>query len=307
MNRLDAMLTFVRIAELSSFSRAADALQIPKSSATTAVQQLETALGTRLLHRTTRKVQLTLDGGTFYERCKDVLADLDELETLFQRGPQALRGRLRVDMPISAARDFVIPRLPEFLHAHPQVELELSSTDRRVDLVREGFDCVLRAGPLGDTTLVARPIGHIRLINCASPAYLARRGTPRTLDDLADHALIHYSLTLGAKPAGWDYVDGDGPVHRAMPGSVTVNNAEAYRAACLAGLGLIQAPEVGLRPLIAAGALVEVMPAFRPEPMPVSLLYAHRRNLSKRVHVFMNWMTDILKDYVDRPDPPRPH
>lgn len=191
MNRLDALLTFVRIAELSSFSRAADMLQIPRASATTAVQQLESALGTRLLHRTTRKVQLTLDGGAFYERCKDVLADVDELETMFQRGPQALSGRLRVDMPSSAARDFVIPRLPEFLHAHPRVELELSSTDRRVDLVREGFDCVLRVGPLGDTTLVARPLGSIGLINCASPAYLARHGTPRTLDDLDDHSLVH--------------------------------------------------------------------------------------------------------------------
>ncbi len=298
MNRLDAMLTFVRVAELSSFSRAADMLRIPKASASTAVQQLEGALGTRLLHRTTRKVRLTLDGGAYYERCKDVLADLDELETMFQRGPQALRGRLRVDMPSSAARDFVIPRLPEFLHAHPQVELELSSTDRRVDLVREGFDCVLRVGSLADSTLVARPLGAIALINCASPAYLARHGTPRTLDDLADHALIHYTLALGTKSAGWEYVSGDGPAYRAMPGALTVNNADAYRAACLAGLGLIQAPAVGLRAAIAAGSLVEVMPDWRPAPMTVSMVYAHRR-LSKRVLVFMDWIDEIMKDYVD--------
>lgn len=304
MNRLDAMQTFVRIAELSSFSRAADALRIPKASASTAIQQLEGALGTRLLHRTTRKVQLTLDGGAFYERCKDVLADLDELETMFQRGPHTLRGRLRVDMPGGAARDFVIPRLPEFLRAHPQLEVELSSTDRRVDLVREGFDCVLRAGALGDTTLVARPLGRLALINVASPDYLERHGVPRTLDDLATHALIHYAPALGVKPAGWECVADGATVHRAMSGALTVNNADAYRAACLAGIGLIQAPAVGLRPLIDAGRLVEVMRDFRPASMPVSLLYAHRRNLSKRVHVFMNWITDILDSYVERPAGP---
>ena len=302
MNRLDAMATFVRVAELSSFSRAADTLRIPKASASTAVQQLESALGTRLLHRTTRKVRLTLDGGAFYERCKDVLADMDELETMFQRGPQALRGRLRVDMPSSVARDFVIPRLPAFLHAHPQLELELSSTDRRVDLIREGFDCVLRVGSLGDTTLVARPVGRLGLINCASPAYLARQGAPHTLDDLADHALIHYALALGTRSTGWEYVDAGRPAHRPMPGTLTVNNAEAYNASCLAGLGLIQAPAVGMRPLIAQGRLVEVMPAFRPAPMPVSILYAHRRNLSKRVHVFMAWLEEILQSYVDAPE-----
>jgi DNA-binding transcriptional LysR family regulator len=302
MNRLEAMQTFVRIAELSSFSRAADALQIPKASASTAVQQLESAIGARLLHRTTRKVQLTQDGSAFYERCKDLLADLDELESMFQHGAQALRGRLRVDMPSSIARDFVLPHLPEFLHAHPQVELELSSADRPVDLIREGFDCVVRIGALGDTTLVARPLGHVSQINCASPAYLARHGTPRSLEDLADHALIHYIPTLGANSRGWEYVDATGPTSVPMKGVLTVNHVGAYQAACLAGLGLIQAPEVGMRPLIAEGKLVEVLPQYTPAPMPVSLLYAHRRNLSKRVHVFMKWIAETLKPYLDQPE-----
>ncbi len=239
MNRLDAMQTFVRVAELGSFTRAAEGLDLPKASVSTAVQQLEAALGTRLLHRTTRRVELTQDGRAFYERAKDLLDDMDELQALFQRGAQALRGRLRVDMPSGVARNFILPRLPQFLEAHPQLELELSSTDRRVDLVREGFDCVLRVGTLGDSSLIARPLGAFRIANVASPAYLRRHGVPQTLEDLAGHRLIHYVPTLGARPDGFEVREGQG--HRSLPmaGALTVNNAEAYQGACLAGLGII--------------------------------------------------------------------
>jgi DNA-binding transcriptional LysR family regulator len=299
MNRLETMRIFVRVAELSSFTGAADILQIPKASASTAVQELESALGTRLLHRTTRRVQMTQDGSAYYERCKDLLAELDELDTMFERGPQALSGRLRVDMPSATATEFVLPRLPEFVRAHPQIELEVSSTDRRVDLVREGFDCVLRVGHIADTSLVARPLGQLTVINCASPAYIARHGTPRSLDDLDDHLLVHYVGTFGDKSPGWEYVDATGPATRAMKGVLTVNDAGAYRAACLAGLGIIQAPGVVLQKLIAEGRLVEVLPAFRQAPMPVTLLYAHRRNLSKRVRVFMEWLIEALEPYLD--------
>ena len=299
MNRLDAMQIFVRVAELASYTRAAEALDIPKASASTAVQQLEAALGARLLNRTTRRVQLTQDGRAYYERCKDLLADFDELQTLFQHSEQALRGRLRVDMPGSVARNQVIPRLPEFLQAHPQLELELSSTDRRVDLVREGFDCVMRVGALGEVNLVARPLGALRILNCASPDYLRRHGTPQTLDDLDGHALIHYVPTLGARSPGFEHPDGAGYANRPMRGALSVNNADAYQAVCLAGLGLIQAPAAGVARLIAAGELVEVLPQYRAEPMPVSLLYAHRRNLSKRLQVFMNWIAQVMQPYLD--------
>jgi DNA-binding transcriptional LysR family regulator len=301
MNQLDAMQIFVRIAELSSFTRAADSLAIPKASASTAVQQLESSLGTRLLHRTTRKVQLTHDGQAFYERSKDLLSDMDELQSMFQHGAQSLRGRLRVDMSSGIARHFIIERLPEFLREHPLIELELSSTDRLVDLVREGFDCVLRVGNLADSNLIARPLGQFRIANCASPAYLRRHGTPKTLADLATHQLIHYVSTLGAKSPGWEYPTAHGYACLPMPGALTVNNTEAYQAACIAGLGLIQAPAVGLRPLIEKGLLREVLPKFQAEPMPVSLLYANRRNLPRRVQEFMAWMTQILQPYLDQP------
>ena len=298
MNDLEAMRIFIRVAELASFTRAADDLGLPKASASTAVQKLEARLGTRLLHRTTRRVELTQDGQLFHDRGQELLADVDELQSMFRRDAESLRGRLRVDMPTGTARNFIIPRLPEFLQAHPHLEIELSSTDRRVDPVREGFDCVLRVGALGDSSLVARPLGVHRIVNCASPAYLKRYGTPRTLDDLVAHRLIHYATTFGAKPDGFEYFDGERYRVLPMPGALTVNNAESYEAACVAGLGLIQVPSLGVRHLIEQGRLVEVLPQCSAEPMPVSLLYAQRRNLPRRVQVFMNWVAGVLQPHL---------
>lgn len=302
-NQLDAMQAFTRVAELGSFTQAAASLGLPKASVSIAVQRLEELLGTRLLHRTTRRVQMTQDGQAFYERCKDLLADMDELQSMFQPAQEALRGRLRVDMPLGVARQIVVPRLPEFLAAHPLLEVELSSTDRRVDLVREGFDCVLRVGTLGDSSLVARPLGLYRLLNYASPAYVARHGMPQTLADLAQHRLVHYVPTLGARSPGFEYMEAASGETRfvPMPGAVTVNNSEAYEAACVAGLGIIQAPEVGLVPLVAAGRLVEVLPDLRAAPMPVSLLYANRRHLPKRVQAFMNWVAQVMQPFLHPP------
>jgi DNA-binding transcriptional LysR family regulator len=300
MNQLEAMQIFVRVAEQAGFTRAAETLGLPKASVSTAVQQLENLLGTRLLHRTTRRVQMTQDGQAYYERCKDLLADMDELQAMFQRSEQSLRGRLRVDMPTGMARKQVLPRLPQFLQAHPRLEVELSSTDRMVDLVREGFDCVVRGGVLGDINVIARPLGRYRVINCASPDYLKRHGTPRTVEDLSGHRLIHYVSNLGTKSEGFEIPDGAGGYRNlTMAGALTVNNAEAYEAACLAGLGLIQVPEVGMREHLAEGRLVEVLPQLRPAPMPVSLLYAHRRNLSRRVQAFMAWIAEILRPHLE--------
>jgi len=298
MNRIEAMQAFARVAELASFTRAAESLGLPKASVSTLVQQLESALGTRLLHRTTRKVQLTNDGRAYYERSKDLLADMDELQSMFQQGPHALRGRLRVDMPQGMARNVVIPRLPEFLDAHPHLEIEISSTDRRVDLVREGFDCVLRVGDPGEGSLIARRLGFYRTMNCASPDYIRRHGMPQTVEDLSQHRLIHYVGALGAKSPGFEYWDGSGFRTLAMPGAVTVNNADAYRAACLAGFGIIQAPASGMQDLIANGLLVEVAPQLKAEPMPVSLVYANRRNQPQRVREFMNWVADVLAPHL---------
>ncbi|HWU34878.1 MAG TPA: LysR family transcriptional regulator [Methylovorus sp.] len=298
MDKLDAMQVFVRVAELASFTQAADSLGLPKGSISNAVSQLETRLGARLLHRTTRKVQLTQDGQRFYDRCKDLLAEVDEVESLFQQTETMLRGRLRVDMPLNMAHLLVIPQLPEFMQRHPGIEIELSSTDRRVDPISEGFDCVVRVGALTESGLVARPLGSLDMVNCASPAYIAQYGMPTTLEALAQHYMVHYVSVLGARPSGFEYMQAGVSHYLPVPARVTVNNSSAYSTACLAGLGIIQVPLVAVRPYLQRGELVEVLAEFKPEPMPVSLLYPHRRHLSRRLLAFMDWLTEKVHAYM---------
>ncbi|GAB2179913.1 LysR family transcriptional regulator [Denitratisoma sp. agr-D3] len=298
MNKLEAMKVFVRVAELASFTQAADQLGLPKASVSEAIKQLENLFGTRLLQRTTRSVQTTHDGLLCYERCKSLLEEMDELEGLFQQGSETLEGRLRVDMPLGVADHIVIPRLPEFLQAHPRLEVAIGSTDRRVDLVQEGFDCVLRVGKLSDSTLVARPLGHFPMMNCASPDYLARHGVPRRLADLGKHQLVHYATAPGEKSPGFEYADGGETRFIPMSGQVTVNNSTAYRSACLAGLGLVQIPRVGNQGLIDDGLALEVLPKYRPLPMPVSLLVPNRRHLPKRVQAFMTWLQGVMAPHL---------
>ena len=297
MNLLEHMRIFSRVAELSSFTQAADHLGLPRATVSTAVQQLENLLGARLLHRTTRKVLLTQDGQAFYERCSDALADMDELQTMFQQTrANGLKGRVRIDMSTVMARNAVLPRLPELLQLHPHLEVELSSTERRVDLVREGFDCVLRAGK-PEAGLIARPLCDLRMVNAVSPGYVARFGPPLSLADLAGHRLVHYSSVLGSRSDGFEYTQGAADKSVAMAGQVTVNNAEAYQAACVAGLGIIQAPYVGLRSLLASGQLMAVLPELEARPMPLSLVYASRRNQAARVRVVMDWLARVVLEY----------
>jgi len=298
VDRLESMRIFVRVAELESFTKAAESLSLPKATISTTIQQLESFLGARLLHRTTRKVQMTQDGMNFFERCKDLLSDAEELESMF-RASSSVKGRLRVDMGVSLARNLVVPQLPGFLAQHPEIELELSCSDRKVDLIREGFDCVVRVGQLTDSGLIARNVGHLTLVNCASPDYIEKYGKPRSLEDLKDHVLVNYSPVLGAKPDGFEYFDGEKYRSVKMKSVITVNSTDAYTAACLAGLGIIQVPLTGTKHLLKEKKLIEVLPKFRAEPMPVSLVYPHRRNLAKRVQIFMDWMEELLKQYLE--------
>jgi DNA-binding transcriptional LysR family regulator len=294
MDRLQTMGVFARVAELESFTAAAKSLGLPKASVSAAVSTLEERLGARLLQRTTRRVSLTHDGRVFYERCRDLLADAEEVETLFQKSGESLKGRIRVDMPSRMARFRVIPRLGKFLAEHPALELELGSTDRAVDLVREGYDCVVRVGSAGDSGLIARRIGEMRLLNVASPAYLKAHGVPRRLADLAKHEAVHWAGSFGQKPGGWEYFEDGAWKELPMRGRITVNSAESYVAAAVAGFGLIQTPEMSLEHELKAGLLVEVLPKYRAAPMPVSILYPHRRQLSRRVRVFIDWLAEQL-------------
>jgi len=298
MNRLDAMQVFVRVADLASFTQAADQLGMSKAAVSMAVRELETGLGTRLLQRTTRKVHLTPDGLTFHERCRHMLDEMDALQTLFRQGSAALSGRLRIDMPIGVARHIVLPQLPAFLQQHPRLQVELSSTDRRVDVIKEGFDCIIRVGRLDDSSLIARPLGHFQMLNCASPDYLARHGVPHTLAELDGHSLVDYAPALGGRAAQFEYVEGGRVRSLEMPAAVAVNNSDAYQAACLAGLGIIQAPFTGLAELLEQGRLVPILDGYRAAPMPVTLLYPNRRHVAQRTQRFMDWIAELMRPHA---------
>ncbi|ELY5930441.1 LysR substrate-binding domain-containing protein [Cronobacter turicensis] len=299
MKNLEPLMIFARVAEMKSFTQAAESLGIQKGRASVVVRELEQEIGATLLNRTTRTVQLTEEGRAFYTRARDLLAEADELKSMFSQSETALRGRLRVDMPAVLAENVLIPALPQLLDAHPELELELSSTDRRVDLIQEGFDCVIRLGPVVDETLVARPLGKLRMVNAASPDYLARVGVPQTLEDLTrqGHRMVHYVRRFGSKPYGWEYPTKEGYASLMLPGAVSVNSVQAYHRAGLAGLGLIQGGYSTLAPYMARGALVEVLPELRPEPLDAAFVIAHRRNLSQRVRAFMRWTEEILQPY----------
>jgi DNA-binding transcriptional LysR family regulator len=281
MERIQTFRIFARVAEVKSFTKAAESLGLPKASVSSQIQQLENELGTRLLQRTTRQVQLTHDGISFYERTKDLLSDVDELKTMFQSGPSDITGRIRVDMSSRMARFQIIPRLPEFIE---------------VDLVHEGYDCVIRGGSLSDSSLIAKKLKDIHNINVASPSYLKKYGTPKSLKDLERHYLVEYVSTFGEKPEGFEYVEADKTRFIPMKSFVTVNNAESYIAACEAGLGIIQNPRGTLEESLKKKRLVEILPKYRAESMPIYLLYPHRRNLPRRVKVFMDWVETVVNE-----------
>jgi len=292
--QLDDLRIFVRVAELASFTQAAEQLGLLKGRVSAAVQQLEARLGTRLLQRTTRTVRLTSDGEQFLASARALLADAEQLQSMFQPAASGLRGRLRIDLPNTLARELVIPRLPEFLALHPQLELAISTTDRFVDIVQEGFDCVLRVGALADSELIVRPLGTLPMANVASPAYLQAHGVPRTVEDLAQHRVVHYSGRLGSQGAGLEYEEGGERRLHPMRTALVVNSADAFQAACVAGLGIIQAPLRGVQPLIASGQLVALLPHFQAPALPVSLLYAHRQHVPPRVQAMLAWLTQLV-------------
>lgn len=289
MDRIDTMRVFVRIVERRSFTAAAQDLDLPRSSVTDAVKQLEARVGVRLLQRTTRHVSPTLDGEAYFQRCRRLLADFEEAESSFA-GAQP-KGVLRVDVHGQLARHFLMPALPDFLARYPELELQISEGDRLVDLVREGFDCVLRVGEPQDSDMVARRVARLGQVTCASAAYVAQYGLPRTLEELAGHHMIGFrsSLTGGLLPL--EFVQ-DGVVRNVvLPAQVSMSGSDSFATACRLGLGIIQVPRYRLAEDLAQGTLVELLPQWQPPALPVSLLYPRSRQLSPRVRVFLDWVT----------------
>ncbi len=295
MDILKAMQVFVQVAELASFSRAAERLGLPPASVTTTVQSLERELGARLLQRTTRRVGMTQEGEQYLERCRQVLAEVEDAQGLFL-GPKRLpRGAVGISLPERLARQRVIPALPGFLESYPDIQLRLNATDRVIDLLEQGIDCAVRVGELADSSLAVRPLGRMRQVNCAAPAYLARFGTPQQPNELREHRVVLYHSNRLARDLAWEYMVRGEQRSLKIPGSVVVSSTDAYLACGLAGIGLIQVPRHGIEDLLANGQLVEVLSDYPPPMLPVTIVYAGRPALlPPRVRVVVDWLAEVV-------------
>ncbi|MCH4090818.1 LysR family transcriptional regulator [Acetobacter sp.] len=298
MDRIDLLRVFIRVMETGNFSRAAGSLNLPRSSVSTAIQQLETKLGTRLFSRTTRLVSPTTDGKVFYERALQLVADMEDMESLFQQKRGSPRGLLRVEMPGRIGRLIVAPALPTFLAAYPEIDIQLGVTDRSVNLMEDGVDCALRVGTLADSSLISRHIADLQVINVASPLYLKTHGILHTPQDIPDHQVIRYASPATGRIEEWEWVYRGESKTCPVQGRVTVNSAEALIACCLAGAGLMQIPAYDVRNHLISGELVEVLTEWRAPPLPLTFLYPERRHRSSRLQVFADWISELLKNQL---------
>ena len=288
MDRFDAMRLFTRVVDRRSFTQAAHDLDIPRSTATQVIQQMEDRLGVRLLQRTTRTVMPTLDGEAYYRRCLAILDDIEDADGAF-RGAVP-KGTLRVEVQGTIARHFVMPGLPQFFANYPDIEIAMSESDRWVDVVREGVDCVLRYGALPDSDLVARTVTALERITCAAPAYLERYGCPQTPDDLAGHRAVGLrSLTSGAL-APFEFARPQGLMRMDVAAPFSVTGTESFLDGVRLGLGLAQMPVFHVERDIAEGRLQRILPEHPVPAGPVAVLYPRSRQLSPRVRVFIDWI-----------------
>ncbi|CAI0998205.1 LysR family transcriptional regulator [Serratia liquefaciens] len=292
MDRIDAMRLFTRVVEQRSFTQAAQDLNLPRSTVTDAIKQLEARLQVRLLQRTTRHVSPTLDGEAYYQRCLTILADIEDAEMAFAGAKP--RGLLRIDVHGTLARHFLLPELPDFLTQYPDIELFMSEGDRLVDPVREGIDCVVRVGKLKDSDMVARRLGEFEEVTCAAPDYLQRFGTPHSISELEGHRMVGFRSTASGTLMPLEFTVAGQTRQVTLPCTVSVSAAESLVAAARMGLGIIQVPRYHLRDSLDNGSLLPLLPQFPSTPMPVSLLYPRNRQLSPRVRVFIDWFSKVF-------------
>lgn len=296
MDRLATLDLFVRIVDRGGFGAAAADLGVSRPAATAAIQALEARLGARLLHRTTRYVRPTAEGETYYQHCRAVLA---EIEAADRSVSGAISGVLRVDAAGHLLRTLILPAMPQFLELHPALTVHMSEGERFVDLVREGVDCVVRAGLLPDSDMVVRRVGELEEITVASPAYLERCRLPTSPDDLAGHQQIGFVSSRTGQPLPLEFTRGGEVIEIALPQRLLVSGADTSAAAARLGLGLVQAPRYRFAEDLASGALVEVLAAHRPTPTPVSVLYPSKRQLAPRVRVFTDWLVVLLEAQLE--------
>ncbi|AFM59821.1 LysR family transcriptional regulator [Enterobacter cloacae] len=294
MDRLQAMQIFTRVAEAGSFVRAAETLSLPSSTVTSTIKNLEKYLQVRLLNRTTRRVSLTPEGVQYLAQCRDILSLIEHAESSLTDSVRRPQGRLRVDMPAGIAHFIVMPNLQDFYRRYPDIYLMTGVSDRQVDLVQEGVDCVIRTGELTNSTLVARPLGRFRWVTCASPDYLREYGVPQSPDELSRHRAIHYFSGQTRRADELRFQQGSALRYVSVNGQTAVNETGLYIKMCLEGYGLAQLAENVIAEHLAQGTLVEIMADWQPPPVPVTLLYPHQRFLSPAVRAFADWIDELI-------------
>ena len=297
MNKLQAMEVFVQVVDAGGFTRAAEHMQLPKATVSTLIQSLESTLAVKLLHRTTRQISVTADGAAYYERCLRILSDVREAEESLSRTRLSPSGRLRVDVPTGLASDILVPALPDFFARYPDILLEMGCSDRQVDLIEEGVDCAVRGGTLGDSSLIARRVGVLNFITCASPAYLARHGRPTHPSELQRHRCVNFFSSRTGKIFEWDFTRDGERVQMQLPGLIAVNDSNAYLAAGLAGLGVVQTATVMVDPMLADGRLEQLLSDWSTDPAPIHVVYPQNRHLSAKVRVFVEWVAELFANH----------
>lgn len=293
MDRFADMLMFVKVVEAASISGGADRLDIAKSAVSRRLADLESRLGVQLLQRTTRRLNLTESGRAYYERCVRILADVEEAELAVSTAHGALRGKLRVALPLSFGLLHVAPLIQAFSRLHPGIEFDLDFNDRQIDLMQEGFDLAVRIATLADSSLIARRLTLIRHIVCASPDYLARHGRPASPDDLANHAGLGYSNQ--ANPGLWHYQtpSGEGRTVK-IPIRLLANNGDFLCQMAIAGHGILVQPSFYVAEAIKRGELVPLLTQYRWPELNAYAVYPATRHLSTRVRAFVDFLVERL-------------
>lgn len=299
MDHLLAIKVFCRVVEAGTFSRAADLLDMPKSTVTKLVQELEAHLELKLLHRTTRRITVTLEGIAYYERTSKLLVELDDIESNISGEQQKPRGRLKVDMASAIANFIILPALPSFIHQYPDIQLELGVSDANIDLLTDNVDCVIRGGELSDTSLVAKRIADLKFVTCAAPVYLQQYGTPFTPEELSSkHRIIYYRSRKNNRVVPLRFSNKHQSMEVQQQNSpLSVNDSAAQLIATRSGLGISQLPLFLAQPYIDCGELVLLMNDWQRAAYPLYLIYPHGRHLSGRLRAFSNWLMDIFQSY----------
>ncbi|MGX9568170.1 LysR substrate-binding domain-containing protein [Pseudomonas sp. CFBP 5748] len=300
MDRFDAMQAFARVVEAGSFTKAAETLHMSKTTVTQLVQQLEARLRVKLLNRTTRKVNVTVDGAVYYERVIRLLADMDDAETSLSSAQASPRGRLRVDVPSPLAALILVPALPAFYARYPDIQIDLGVSDRIVDMIDENVDCVVRGGELTDQSLIARRVGDLALGVFAAPSYLARVGTPAHPLELEDspHRVVGFLWARTGKAVPYAMHNHAEHLHIKGRYALAVDDGNAYLAAGLAGLGVLWLPKYMSKAHEAQGELVPLFEDWRLEPMPLYLAYPPNRHISAKLRVFIEWVVELMAQHA---------